>query len=198
MPITDISTPAASTYRPMGSARAYGNLGRDDYTYPGYFTKLTTPDYNDRDTAQTAAGRWHFYRLRAEGKNCSSSTRVYASTRTRKVWRLCLSKVTQAIVLSTRSTSPTAIPGRGPYRRGIRLDRKSHRITVQDELQTRRRSDLWWQMATKADVTISKDGRVATLKMRSKSMVVRIMQPSKGARFVELPATYLFPGRSSR
>ena len=80
------------------------------------------------------------------------------------------------------------------YRRGIRLDRKTRRITVQDELTLRGPSVLWWQMHTQAEIDISKDGRTATLTMRDKTMTVRIAQPASGARFVELPATYI-PGR---
>jgi hypothetical protein len=68
-------------------------------------------------------------------------------------------------------------------------------ITVQDELSLRKSSDLWWQMHTKAVIDISKDGRTATLRMDGKSMTVRIVKPSSGVRFTELPATYI-PGRS--
>jgi hypothetical protein len=179
-----------------GVVWAYGNLGRDDYTYPGYFTKQTTPDYNDRDTAQTVAGRWHFYRLRAEGKNClvidpgirfdqnekGEAPMVREGARGDKTFY-------QVDLSDCYARDVTA------YSRGIRLDSKNRRITVQDELNLRNPSELWWQMHTQAAMDISKDGRTATLRMKGKSMTVRIVKPSSGVRFTELPATYI-PGRS--
>ncbi|MBV5343400.1 hypothetical protein JZU68_07255, partial [bacterium] len=54
----------------LGEVWAYGDLGSDNYTYPGYFAKKTYPQYNDAVSEQKEAGRWHFYRLRTEGKNC--------------------------------------------------------------------------------------------------------------------------------
>jgi hypothetical protein len=178
-----------------GVVWAYGNLGRDDYTYPGYFTKQTLPDYNDRDTAQTVPGRWHFYRLRAEGKNCLVVNPGIRFDQNEKGVAVMVregergDKTFYQVDLSDCYARDVTA-----YSRGIRLDRKTKMITVQDELSLRKSSDLWWQMHTKADISISKDGRVATLSMGDKSMAVRIVQPAKGVRFMELPATYL-PGR---
>ena len=178
-----------------GVVWAYGNLGRDDYTYPGYFTKQTIPDYRDLDTAQSVAGRWHFYRLRAEGKNClvvnpgirfdQNEKGVATMERQGEKGGRAFYQVDLSDCYSRDVTS---------YRRGIRLDMKTRRITVQDELTLHSPSELWWQMHTQAEMDISKDGRTATLRMGDKSMTVRIAQPASGARFVELPAAYI-PGR---
>jgi hypothetical protein len=179
-----------------GVVWAYGNLGRDDYTYPGYFTKQTLPDYNDRDTAQTVPGRWHFYRLRAEGKNCLVVNPGIRFDQNEKGVAVMVregergDKTFYQVDLSDCYARDVTA-----YSRGIRLDRKTKMITVQDELNLRQPSDLWWQLHTKAAIDISKDGRTATLRMDGKSMTVRIVKPSSGVRFTELPATYI-PGRS--
>lgn len=180
----------------MGEVWAYGNLGRDDYTYPGYFTKQTFPAYTDRDTVQTSAGRWHFYRLRAEGKNCI---------------------VLDPGIRPDQKEAGVAVKGRSfsndkegfhvldltdcyqrdvqHYMRAIRLQKEKSLITLQDEITMKGKADLWWQMHTKAAIELSKDGKSAVLKIGSKRLVARIRQPASAAVFTVLPATYI-PGRS--
>ncbi len=175
----------------LGEVWAYGDLGRDDYTFPGYFSKTTLPDYLDKPTFPKEAGRWHFYRLRAEGKNCLVINPDYRPDQDPKG---------EAFMVKQNSTS-----GKGfytlnltdcydrdtkNYQRGIKLDRVNKVITVRDELSTKAGANLWWSMHTKANIEIAKDGKSAVLSIGEKKMYVQITAPAQ-AKFQVLPAAYL-------
>lgn len=178
----------------FGEVWAYGNLGRDEYTSAGYFSKETLPGYFDTNAKQTVPGRWHFYRLRAEGKNCIV---VNPSARPDQ------NEKGQAAVVRSGSTKEKGfyilnltdcyIRDAKNYQRGINLNREKKIITIQDEFQLHQPSDIWWQMHTKAVIQISKDKRTAILQQNGKKLKVRIKNPVR-AIFKELPATYL-PGQ---
>ncbi|MCX6902976.1 MAG: heparinase II/III family protein [Verrucomicrobia bacterium] len=59
-------------------------------------------------------------------------------------------------------------------------DRK--RLVVTDELSARQPAELWWFLHTEARVTLSNQGRVATLSRDGKSFTVRLQEPA-GAAF---------------
>ncbi|KQQ00916.1 MULTISPECIES: CBM96 family carbohydrate-binding protein [unclassified Rathayibacter] len=141
-------------------------LGPDDYRLPGYFT--------DSD-----AGRWSYYRKRAEGQN------TLVMDPTVKGGASKPSSATTAIVRSDPmgsaavSTLTSAYPGLATsWRRGIQLADSRNRIIVQDEVTASRTVPSWWFMHTKADVAISADGRSATLSQNGKQLVARIAAPS--------------------
>lgn len=179
----------------MGEVWAYGNMGRDDYTFPGYFTKKTLPDYYDRDTLQYEPGRWHFYRLRAEGKNCLVFDPGIRADQDEK-----------GVALKKRSSSDQSSSFHildltdcykrdvDAYMRAISLDKRKRIISIQDEFIRKQAGVVWWQMHTRAMLEISEDGRTVVMTQAGKKMIARIAGPA-GARFSELPATYL-PGRS--
>ena len=179
----------------LGEVWAYGDLGRDNYTFPGYFSKTTLPDYLDTPSEPKEAGRWHFYRLRAEGKNCLVFNPDYLpdqnptgeatllkqkSDKTKGFYTLNLSNCYSKDVTS--------------YHRGIKLDRLHQVMTVRDEFNAKTKSDLWWSMHTKAKIEISKDGKTAILSIGKKKMYAQI-NTSLNAKFEVLPASYL-PGRT--
>jgi hypothetical protein len=78
------------------------------------------------------------------------------------------------------------------YFRGVKLDRKNRIISIQDEFHTKSPSTAWWSMHTKADISISDNGRSAVLTQNGKKAKLQIVG-EKDARFQVLPATYL-PG----
>lgn len=179
----------------LGEVWAYGDLGSDDYTYPGYFTKVTHPDYNKEPYPQTEAGRWHFYRLRAEGKNCliiNPDTRPDQDPKAEAHMIRQRSNTNQgSFVLDLTDCYKRDVT---TYHRGIKLDRINKIMTVQDEVSAKKPSDMWWSMHTKANIKIAKDGRSAILSIGKKKMTVMITSPSN-VKFKVLPATYL-PGQS--
>lgn len=178
----------------LGEVWAYGDLGRDNYTYPGYFSKTTLPGYLDPSTQPKAAGRWHFYRLRAEGKNCIVFNPDYRPDQSPLGEAILIHQNTSETKGSyTLNLTDCYSRDVKSYHRGIKLDRENKIINVRDELITKDNAELWWSMHTKAHIKISKDGKSATLVIGKKKMYAQINTPSN-AKFEVLPATYL-PGR---
>jgi hypothetical protein len=179
----------------LGEVWAYGNLGRDDYTSPGYFSKQTIPEYLDNDTLQSQPGRWHFYRLRAEGKNCLIFNPSIRPDQDEKgnaqlLRSGSIDKKGFFILDLTNCYSRDVIR----YQRGIQLDRMNSSITIQDEWESKDFSSAWWQMHTKASIRLSDDKRNAYLRQNGKEIVVAISYPAQ-ASFEIVKADYI-PGRS--
>ncbi len=178
-----------------GEVWAYGDLGRDDYTFPGYFSKTTAPGYMDTTSAQTEAGRWHFYRLRAEGKNVvvinPSSAPDQDEQGVAKLVSNQSKPGTGFFVVDLTTCYNRDVQS---YQRGISMNRKQKVMTVQDDIVCKKKSDMWWGMHTKAAIKISADGKMATLQQNGKTMIAKIVSPANGS-FTVLPAAYL-PGQS--
>jgi hypothetical protein len=175
----------------MGEVWAYGNLGSDNYTYPGYFSKTTLPTYTGIDSPQTVAGRWHFYRLRAEGKNClvfNPSTRPDQN----EMGEATLLNQQIGVNESAYTIDLTNCYARDVkfYSRKIQLNKSTSVITVQDDFVANAIATVWWSMHTKAAIHIRADGKSALLQINNKQMVVTIKSPAK-AVFQISEATYL-------
>ncbi len=176
----------------LGEVFAYGNLGSDNYTYPGYFSQKTSPDYLDSINEQTEPGRWHFYRLRTEGKNCivvnptirpeqkENGIAIMKSSENKKEKSCYTFDLTDCYERDLIS-----------YNRTIGMDRKRKYMVVKDLLECRDpNSSVWWFMHTKADIELQERGHIAILTMADKKMKVEIVSPLD-ASFQTLPATYL-------
>lgn len=178
-----------------GEVWAYGNLGRDDYTYPGYFSKSTLPAYDAADSQQTIPGRWHFYRLRAEGKNClvfNQSVRpdqneMGAAVLSAK--QADLTKASYTLDLTNCYSRDVSF-----YTRTIELNKQTSIITVLDSFIANKSSTVWWNMHTKASISIQCNGRSAILKIGDKQLKADIISPEHVV-FDVLEATYL-PGKT--
>ena len=179
----------------LGEVWAYGNLGRDDYTFPGYFSKKTDPEYSDSVYAQKEAGRWHFYRLRTEGKNClvfNPSTRPEQDKKgTASVIRQTSTPALSNYVFDLSDVYKRDV---NSYERAVELNRKRKLIAVKDDFIAKTPSTVWWSMHTKAQIQVSKNGKSAVLLQNGKKMKMRVTGV-KNARFQVLPATYL-PGET--
>lgn len=174
-----------------GEVWAYGDLGRDDYTFPGYFSKNTFPSYTDSILPQIEVGRWHFYRLRAEGKNClvfNPSVRQDQNGNGTDFLKKRLStKDFGSVTLDLSNVYNRDVKN---YTRQVSLDRKKKLISIQDNFKCRVPSTVWWSMHTKAEATISSDGQSVILSQNGKKMKMSI-NGVKNAHFIVLPATYL-------
>ena len=178
----------------FGQVWANGDLGSDNYTFPGYFDK-TSPSYYDKQTAITVPGRWHFYRLRAEGKNCivinpgiRPDQDPLAAARFLRYGKkgetsFYITDLTDCYKRDVQS-----------YQRGIKMDRTLQIMTVQDDIIPDSTCVLWWGMHTKAAITIKDDKRTAYLKSGGQILAATIVSPAE-AFFQVLPASYL-PGES--
>lgn len=172
-----------------------GSLGKDDYNHPGYFD-ATKPDYNDAKTEQTVPGRYHMYRLRAEGKTAvvvqadgTPDIRPDQDPMGLPVIEKIVSKPKGGYTI----VDLTDCYNRDvqSYKRGIMLSENRQLMTIQDEIVTKSKdSTIWWLMNTPADITIAEDGKSALLTYQSKAMYVQLSSPSNGV-FKEIPATYL-------
>jgi len=178
----------------MGEVWAYGDLGNDDYGFPGYFSQAT-PKYFDAPSPQTVPGRWHMYRLRAEGKNCLVFNPGINPDQNDAGTSSLIDQQTGNIESSfTLDLTDCYKRDVTHYTRKIQLNKTTKVITVQDDYETLKPSEVWWGMHTKAKITLSPDLRTATLQLRNKQMIVSIKKPAE-ATFQVLKAEYL-PGVS--
>lgn len=71
------------------------------------------------------------------------------------------------------------------------------KFIVQDEIETNKDGDFYWFMHTKADVTISQDGKTALLEQGGKKMHMQILSPADGTFSVgpdmKLPTSPSYP-----
>lgn len=178
----------------LGEIWANGNLGSDNYNFPGYFNQTPVPHYRDVPVPPVAPGRFHFYRIRAEGKNClviNPSTAPDQDPRgaAKLVNRHSGSDLGFFIADLQNCYSRDA----SRYLRGIRMDKKNGVISVQDDVVMMKPSTIWWSMHTGAEIRLQKGGRRAELKIGNKELIAEIISPET-ASFQSLPASYL-PGQ---
>jgi hypothetical protein len=178
----------------MGENWALGSLGRDDYTYPGYFTKETYPRYLDKPAKQDSAGRWHFFRLRAESKNvivAAPDTRPDQDPMGEAKLVPMPADVKNKWVLDLQ---PCYHRDLSFYHRAISLNHEGNLITIMDTLRAKELLPIWWSIFTPAQVTLDKNNKRAILTINGKKMVAEIKEPNQ-AFFTILPSGYL-PGQS--
>lgn len=179
-----------------GKIWAIGNLGRDDYTFPGYFSKETQPAYfNNTDTAPNTPGRWHFYRLRTEGKNALVFNPGFRPEQDENGEATLLPKKdTMGNILGFDCDLKNCYSRDVSfYTRTIQLNEKYHSVEVADTFHAKQILPVWWSMHTAANIQLSSNGKEAILQMQEKTLHVTIQFPLD-ATFQVLPATYL-PGR---
>jgi hypothetical protein len=150
--------------------------GRDTYSLPGYF-----------DRSQNGA-RWSYLRKRADGQNTLVVDPYTAQPTTvgaRGSIERSMSNLGSAISVIDLSTEyPSAVTS---WKRGFFLFDGRRQVIVQDELRSNAAVDAIWSMHTRADISISSDGRTATLSQNGRTLVARIASAT-GQRFVNLPA----------
>jgi hypothetical protein len=178
-----------------GQVWAIGGLGSDNYTFPGYFSKETVPPYKGSATAVTEAGRFHMYRLRAEGKNTlvlNPDPRPDQNPESKAEFERILTQPADAMAIVNLS----AVYDRdaSSVRRGVGLRQKRQTILIQDEIKMRTPGRIWWSMHTTAAVELRENGRLAILKRGGQSLWLEIQSPAR-ASFVLREASYL-PGLS--
>jgi hypothetical protein len=136
------------------------DLGADDYNLPGYF----------------GAQRWEYYRLRAEGQN----TLVVGDTGPGQD----PGAATQIVKFDSRPERAFAIadltaayrPAATRVRRGVALLERT-RVLVQDEIETPRRTPVWWFMHTAAEIQLEPGGRTAWLRQNGQALRAQLLSP---------------------
>jgi hypothetical protein len=152
------------------------DLGADNYNIPGYFN------------TGARGQRWTYYRTRAEGHN----TLVIHPGKQPDQNPLAETKV---INFKTNPESAFAIMDLTPayatesnsVKRGIALDKKLQSVIIEDEIENKQPADVYWFAHTKANIQLSKNGKIATLTQNGKKYIATLLFPSD-ARFTVRPA----------
>jgi hypothetical protein len=142
------------------------DMGADDYNLPAYFGNK----------------RWTYYRSRAEGQNALVINPGAGPDQDAKA-------ASKIVRFEKRGETPLAIAdltaayGKHAQRveRGIALLNRE-RLLIKDEVKSEHGADVWWFMHTPAEIEISSDGRIATLKQGEARLQAAILSPSE-ARF---------------
>ncbi len=176
-----------------GYVWAIGGLGNDNYTFPGYFSRSTLPGYQDPVTPVQEPGRFHMYRLRAEGKNTlvlNPDTRPDQNPLGQaRVERIQSNQKDALGILDL-----TQVYNRDAQRvkRGIGLRNDRSVVVIQDEIKAKTFANTYWFMHTSATIEMKQAGRVALLKQGKQTLWVEIQTPST-AKFTVMEAKSL-PG----
>lgn len=179
----------------LGEVWAYANLGRDQYVYPGYFTMNAGPSYLEANEAQKQPGRFHFYRIRAEGKNCVVfNPSVRPDQNPAGIAKAVDTEQNSDVDSFALDLTDCYKRDVQHYKRSISMHRAEPAVYVTDLIEATAPSAIWWSMHTKAAVKLSADKREAILSLNGKKMVARIIAPAN-AGFQVLEAAYL-PGES--
>jgi hypothetical protein len=178
-----------------GQVWAIGGLGSDNYTFPGYFSKETLPGYKSPTKTVSEAGRFHMYRLRAEGKNTlvlNPDPRPDQNPEGKAEFERILTQPEDAMALVNLS----AVYDRdaSTVRRGVGLRQKRQTVLIQDEIKLKTPGRVWWSMHTTAAVELRENGRVAILKKGGHNLWLEVQSPAR-AGFMLRDASYL-PGLS--
>jgi hypothetical protein len=146
------------------------DLGADDYNLPGYF----------------GGKRYDYYRLRAEGHN----TLVIQPDRKPDQDPQATAQISRYVsrpelAYAVADLTPAYAKQASRVERGVALIDRNY-VLVQDEV-TARGAEVWWFMHTPATVSLSDDGRTATLSQGKARYQARIIAPPV-ARFTVQPA----------
>lgn len=133
--------------------------------------KKTNPSYTDSTEHQETPGRWHFYRLRAEGKN----TLVFNNSIKPDQYENGIAKFQKLENNKNYSYSITDLTNCyfrdvKEYKRGILLT-KDKTILIQDEFKCIGKKNIWWSMHTKASILLINNGKTAILTLGDKKNV---------------------------
>ncbi|WP_197479979.1 CBM96 family carbohydrate-binding protein [Paenibacillus swuensis] len=141
-------------------------FGVEDYNVPGYWN------------AGALGERWNYYRKRAEGQN----TIVMNPSKLPDQDPLAKAPLTRFEANAQDAFAVADLTAAyGPHvtkaARGVRFMDQRRGLLVQDEIEPKQPSDIWWFMHTKAEIKIAADGKSAMLQMGRKRMHAQILSP---------------------
>lgn len=146
-------------------------LGADEYNQSNYFTK-------------EGALRYYLYFCSTQGQNVLALNPISELGQE----QYGFTKITDFV--SKQKGGYTIIDMSTAYGnkvasayRGLKVDHDRTQIVVQDELQLKNETDVWWFMHTKASVEIAPNGKYAILTQKGKKMYVALDTNVKGAKF---------------
>lgn len=141
------------------------DAGGDDYSLPGYF-----------DTLQK---RWEYYRTRAESHNTLViNPGAGADMNLAADCPVSLTEKPKGAYSIADLTS--AYPEAVSVKRGVFL-KDRERVLVQDELDLKKPSQVYWFMHTFADIELQNGGRRTVLRRNGKELKAEILSPENAA-----------------
>ena len=165
----------------LGETWAQGNLGLET-PYPSDYFTLTQPSYNDAPTTSaTNRGRFYYYRVRTESKNCIVFN-PDARPEQNPAGVAGFVKGEDAIgggyyIIDLKDVYSRDVTD---YRRGIKLNRAKKIVTIQDEFTPKTTSTVYWLMQSNATdgAVISADGKTITLVRNGKTIQGVLKSPT--------------------
>ncbi|MHB1310274.1 MAG: heparinase II/III domain-containing protein [Limisphaerales bacterium] len=149
------------------------DLGADNYNLPGYFS--------------TRDRRWTYYRMRAEGHNAlvinPDSEPDQALDAKARITRFESGPTAVRSVVDL--TAAYARHARSVNRSVSLVERKT--VLVEDDVELAQPGEVWWFLHTPAEVELSADGRIATLKQDGRQLLAKVLSPG-AIRFAVLEA----------
>ncbi len=149
------------------SVRWIMDLGFENYNVPGYFGDVGK-----------GGKRWTYYRTRAEGHNTLvvnpdsiEDQNINAKTKFERF------KTTGAKAFGIMDLTDAYKGDVSSVRRGIAIINRNH-ILIQDEIKAVDNMDMYWFSHTRAAVTLSENGKTATLQQDGKKLVAQIYSPA--------------------
>jgi hypothetical protein len=165
----------------FGETWAQGNLGLES-PYPSDFFTVTAPFYNDAPSpAANNRGRFYYYRVRTEGKNClvfnPDARPEQNPSGQATVGREANDGNGGYFVVNMNAPYQRDV---NAYKRGIKLHRNTKRITIQDEFTPKTSSSVYWIMHSPCtdNAALSADRRTITLFKNGKTAYMRIVSPA--------------------
>ncbi|HBM80518.1 MAG TPA: hypothetical protein DD426_06745, partial [Clostridiaceae bacterium] len=162
----------------------HGDLDQGSFIYDAYGVRwaldLGQGDYNSQGYWEMGptAGRWKYYRKRAEGHNTFvinpgnyPDQNVYAKAKIEKFE----TNSNQTAAMSIVDLSETYNKDAFSAKRGLSLTNNKTDLLVQDEVRNRKPSDYWWFMHTDSSIDVSADGKSAILTKQGKRLYVQIL-----------------------
>jgi hypothetical protein len=149
------------------------DMGAEKYSAPGYF--------------DTNAGRWVYYRTRAEGHNTLVINPDKEPDQDPKAEAL-IDRFSSTPQRSFAITDLTPVYARQADRvvRGFAMLNRQQAL-IQDEIRCKAPGRVWWFMHTQAQVNVSDDGTTAILERRGKRLMAQLLSPA-GASFSVMAA----------
>jgi len=149
------------------------DFGSDNYGLPGYGT------FTNNMYAETI-GRWKYYRKRTEGHN----TILINPSELGGQKSTARSQITGYVsgfdggYATVDMLDAYENYGATSAKRGLVLFDNRSRVLVRDELTCSSASELYWFAHTRAEISISEDGKTAELTQNGKTLLAQIAQPS--------------------
>ena len=158
------------------------DLGPESYDVPGYF---------DTESGQ----RWQYYRTRTEGQNTvlvdPDSGRSQSLEGTAELRRHEGNPEATVTVVDLAGADDRV----EAWTRGWHTFDGRDQVVIQDEIRLVEPADLWWSWHTGDAITVSDDGRTATLSHGVRRLLLRLRTPHD-ARFAVTPARPLWSAPS--